>query len=90
MTSIQRMDLAGTSGKILVFSGSPAALTIDYRNDRLYWLENTANLTCIIRSSDLNGAGVTTVAENIPQCQSESIEFSMVNSQQEAIKIQTM
>lgn len=81
VSSIQRLDLSGSARRTLLISGTPSALALDYDNELVYWLENEANSTCTVKSCDYNGDRVTRVADKIPQCRSEGMDFASVIQQ---------
>ena len=55
---MERSTLSGTERRVIVSSGlvRPTAITIDYPNNVLYWLDPGSNK---LLSSDLDGNGVT-------------------------------
>jgi len=68
--------------QLLIQSGltDPRALTLDYDNDRLYWIDNLADSICAVQSSNLDGSDVISYSPNIQNCETFGLEFSVVSA----------
>ena len=79
--SIQQWSLDGSNRQQLVGSDlvNPRSLTIDYRRDILYWLDNQHS-SCVIGSYNLIDKKRGVVGPAIQRCFSQVIDFSAVST----------
>ena len=86
LATIRQYPLSGahsSNEKILVHSGmqNPQDLAVDYTNQRLYWIDNLSNASCAIGVYDLKSGTQSQFGTVIDNCQSRSIDFSVVSPQ---------
>ena len=86
LATIRQYSLSGahnSNEKILVHSGmqNPQDLAVDYTNQRLYWIDNLSNGSCAIGVYDLKSGTQSQFGTVIENCQSRSIDYSVVSPQ---------